>query len=405
MTLKLSNYLADICMKLFVALGPGDIVNAARLRLNGKEISETSIAFSEQLFSYCKTEQIKTLAISAHPRPDRIQDGIISIENQPKLFGGKGGLAFHISALHYACSLALRAYRFGADLAIIDAGTTHYFLLAFFRLFGIRVAVNLHNVLWPVGYPPQKKVHQIIRSLNAFFFRNLAAGAIGVSPECERQVVSESSNRIPFFQYRCQFVTDGFLQAKPYETGTFRIACVGRAEENKGFIDIANIAECLQTRSLVPVEFHICGEGPAIPELKKIIREKNLANSVIIHGRLERAALLKVYARSHAVIIPTKSTFAGGMPQVCAEAVLSGLPVITSPVSNAFDVIGPAIVRVDTDNIQSYVDCIITLITDRKLYRNLQAQCDICSQQFLDRSKRYSAAVISLINTLFPAQV
>jgi hypothetical protein len=35
-------------LRLFVALGPGDIVGARRSQLAGKAINETSIAFSEQ---------------------------------------------------------------------------------------------------------------------------------------------------------------------------------------------------------------------------------------------------------------------------------------------------------------------------------------------------------------------
>jgi glycogen synthase len=389
-------------MKLFVALGPGDIVGAAFSKQVGNEIPLPSIKFSEQLFSYCKLNRIETLGVSSHHRRERFRDGMIWIENQPKILQGRRGLSFHLATLHYACYLAFRAKRFGANLAIIDSGTTHYFLLAMFRLLGIRVAVNLHNVLWPVGFPPQKKVHRIIRSLNAWFFRNMASGAIGVSPECERQILSESRNSIPFFQYRCQYLAEGFQPSKAYKAGTFRIACVGRAEESKGFIDITKISERLQSKSPVPVVFDMCGDGPAIPALQKIVREKNLTNSVVVHGHLERKALLNIYANSHAVIVPTRSTFAEGMPQVCAEAVLSGLPVITSPVSNAFDVIGPAIIRAETDNIESYVDAILKLVGNRELYIELRGQCPALSEQFLDPSQSYAAAVERLILTLFP---
>jgi hypothetical protein len=41
-------------LKPFAALGPGDIVGARRSQTAGNAIKETSIAFSEQLFSYCE---------------------------------------------------------------------------------------------------------------------------------------------------------------------------------------------------------------------------------------------------------------------------------------------------------------------------------------------------------------
>lgn len=389
-------------MKLFVALGSGDIVEAARSKLAGNEIPLPSIKFSEQLFSYCKLNNIETLAISSHRRPDSFLDGIISIENRPKILRGGSGIFFHLSALHYACYLALRAKLFGANFAIIDSGTTHYFLLSIFRLFGIKVAVNLHNVLWPLGFHPQKTVPHVFRSMNGWFFRNVASGAIGVSPECERQIIDESQNRIPFFQYRCQFLANGFRQSTPYTSGSFQIACVGRAEKSKGFLDIAIIADRLRTKSQISVVFHMCGDGPAIAELQKIVQDANLSSSVIIHGHLQREELLNIYATCHAVIVPTNSTFAEGMPQVCAEAMLSGLPVIASPVTNAFDVIGPAIIEAETDNNESYADAILKLIEDPKLYNELRSQCPALSKQFLDPSQGYAAAVHRLFLRLFP---
>ena len=200
-------------MKLFAAIGPGNIVGANRSRLAGKDILETSLAFSEQLFAYCKTAGIETLAISQHAQRDQTRDGVILIENRPKpRWGNRGGLLFHLSEIYYAFYLSLRARGFGADIALIDSGTTHYFALSFFRLLGVRVAVNLHNVLWPAGFEPTGNAKKAIRVLNSIFFKYAAAGAIGVSPECERQVLQQAQGRIPFFRYRCQFSLSGFPQ-------------------------------------------------------------------------------------------------------------------------------------------------------------------------------------------------
>ena len=172
-------------MKLFTATGPGNIVGANRLRSAGKDIPETSLAYSEQLFSYCKSAEIETLAISQHAPRDETKDGIIVLENRPKPSWGKRGLLYHVAESYYALYLAMRARRFGADIALIDSGTTHYFALTIFRILGIRVAVNLHNVLWPVGFEPIGKQGKIIRSLNSFFFKNVASGAIGSLPNAK----------------------------------------------------------------------------------------------------------------------------------------------------------------------------------------------------------------------------
>jgi glycosyltransferase involved in cell wall biosynthesis len=388
-------------LRLFTALGPGDIVGARKKQLAGTAINETSIAFSEQLFAYCRERKITTLAISANGRIDRLDDENIAMENRPKPLRNRGGIQFHLSLVFYGIYLAIRARRFGANLAIVDSGTTHYFVLILFRALGIPVVVNMHNVLWPVGFPPAGFVPRTIRSLNRLFFRLAAAGAIGVSPECERQVLAEAGNRIPFFQYRCQFRPDGFRLAQPYKGRTFRLAFVGRAEENKGLLDIARMAAELKTRVPVKVVFDVCGDGPALSELRKIVEQERLHDVVIVHGRLEREALLDVYAGSHAAIVPTRSNFTEGMPQVCAEAVMSGLPVITSQVANAFDVIGPATLRAETDDIESYIRSIVSLIENPSLHERLRTDCRRLALQFLDRAQSYPAAVDRLIAAIF----
>jgi glycosyltransferase involved in cell wall biosynthesis len=384
-------------LRLFAALGPGDVVGARRSQLAGKAINETSIAFSEQLFAYCRLRNIQTLALSSNGRVDKLDEGLICIENRAKPFRDRGGVRFHLSLILYGLYLAMRARRFGASVAVIDSGTTHYFALISFWALGIPVIVNLHNVLWPRGFPPQDTLHRAIRFLNSKFFQYIAAGAIGCSPECERQIVSESHGRMPFSQYRCQFKPLGFRSSDPYKAVAFRIAFVGRAEINKGILDITRMASDLRMRSPVKVIFEVCGDGPALPVLRNIVRHEGLADEVIVHGRLERDALLGVYARCHAVIVPTRSDFSEGMPQVCAEAVLSEIPVVTSEVTNAFDVIGPATVQAVTDHVASYVSAILSLIETPTLYEGLRAECPKLALQFLDRSQSYPAALDRLL--------
>src|SRR5882757_8417136 len=99
-------------IRLFAALGPGDIVGAHRSQLAGKEINVTSIAFSEQLFAYCHFRQIQTLAISSNDRGDQLSDGCITMENRAKPLCNHGGIRFHLSLILYSLYLAVRARRF-----------------------------------------------------------------------------------------------------------------------------------------------------------------------------------------------------------------------------------------------------------------------------------------------------
>ena len=390
-------------LKLFAALGPGDIVGAHRAQMSGKPIiSETSIIYSGQLLNYCRERNIETLAISYNSRFDSLRDGIFCIENRPRRWERAGGIKFHLSNISYAGYLAVRAWQFGADLAIIDSGSAHYFALAIFRVLGIPVAVNFHNTLWPNGFKPERLVPRLLRPLDAWFFRRIAVATAGVSPECGRQVRELAGRELPFFEYRAQYRSEGFPHVRTEnERNPFRILFAGRVEPNKGVLDIAIMAERLREISGISIKFEVCGDGSALAELKRTVNEKGLDDLVSIHGRLARPELLQVYARAHAVIVPTRRDFCEGLPQTCAEGVLFGLPVITSRLSNAMPVIGPALAEAEPENIESYVMAILKLTEDRYLYEQLSAAAPKVARQFLDRAQSMPAAFDLLIAHVF----
>jgi glycogen synthase len=385
-------------MKVFLALGPGNLVAAVRARIEGRSSGETSLAYSDLVLDELRRRGIPTLATSYFTQADAVVDGLITAKNLPMPEGSDRGLAYHRKLWAYARTLAAEAKAFGATLAVIDSGTTHYFMLRAFHREGIRVAVNLHNVLWPEGYPPTKPVWRVIRWLNQRFFRRVAVAGMGVSPTTERQVLTEAAHRIPFFQYRAQFSPEGFAKSRPYQGGTFRVIAVGRVEENKGFVDLVEVARILRDIAPVPVHLDICGDGPVRARIEELVVQHGLQDRVTVHGRLAREPLLEVYAHAHALIVPTRSTFTEGMPHVCAEAVLTGLPIVAPEVSNAFDVVGDALMRAQTDNPRSYAEAIARLITEPGLLERLRAACEPTSRQFIDRKEGYDVAFGRLLD-------
>ncbi|MDA9521544.1 hypothetical protein XI06_14585 [Bradyrhizobium sp. CCBAU 11434] len=300
----------------------------------------------------------------------------------------------------YAVYLCWRAVRFRADVAVIDSGTTHYFCLWLFRLFGIQVVPNLHNTLWPRGYRPTGTASRLLLGLDALFFAYGASAAIGVSPECERQVATQARGRIPFFQYRCQFRDNGFTHAQPYRGGPFRLCFVGRAERNKGLLDLVTIGGSLTRQSPVPVTIEVCGDGPSLNEFNKLVSEQGLASSIRVHGRLNRTELLSVYAQSHAMVVPTRSDFCEGVPAVCAEAMMARLPAVASDATNSLDVIGPASLQVPTNDVGAFVEAILRLINSPETHDALQAACAGAADQFIDRSFSMPAAIDRALNAL-----
>ncbi len=71
---------------------------------------------------------------------------------------------------------------------------------------------------------------------------------------------------------------------------------------------------------------------------------------------------------------------------------------VAPEVSNAFDVVGDALVRAQTDNPRSYADAIVRLISEPGLLGRLRAACEPTSRQFLDRKEGYDVAFGQLLD-------
>jgi glycosyltransferase involved in cell wall biosynthesis len=390
-------------MRIFLAMGPGDIVgdhrkNAMAPTADMSQRGETSITFSNQAIRLMRARGHKALAISTNPRADRFAEAEVETRNLAKAFAGRAGIVYHLSQLLYAVRLAWTARGFRAELAIVDSGTSHWFMLAAFTLLRIPVAVNFHNVRWPHGHDPQGGLGRVIRRLDSWFLRRCAVGAMGCSPECGVQARADGADALPYFPWTSQYREAGFEpDRKPAEDGVFRVAFVGRVEQGKGVFDIVGMAQQLRANGGRAVQFEICGDGGALAPLRHVVAEAGVGESVVVRGRLERDALLAVYAGSHAVIVPTRATFCEGMPLVCAEAMLAGRPVITSILSNALPVIGPAIEEAQPEVLSSYVVAIERLAADSGQWRLRQSATIGCREQFLDRSLSYAASMDRLI--------
>jgi glycosyltransferase involved in cell wall biosynthesis len=224
---------------------------------------------------------------------------------------------------------------------------------------------------------------------------------MGCSPECGVQAQADGATRLPYFGWCAQYEPEGFDAASVAEKRTpFRLLFAGRVEENKGVFDLVRISAALRQRCAVPVIIEVCGGGSALDALRAAVAASGEADRILVTGRLERAELLQAYRRAHAVIVPTRSTFCEGMPLVCAEAVLSGRPVVTSRLSNALAILGDAIAVAQPDDVSSYAEAIRGIAEDPARYERLRAACPAVAAQFLDRGRSYTAAVDQLITTL-----
>ncbi|HEX4073018.1 MAG TPA: glycosyltransferase family 4 protein [Planctomycetaceae bacterium] len=391
--------------RILYALGPGHVVDAYRKWSAGLDYTtETSVTFSSQFFDFCRAHGAEAWAVSSHPAREVFRDGAFTVENRPKRFADPRGLLFHWNQFLYGLSIMWSALRYRADVLIVDSGTTHWFVLSLLSLSRIRVVASLHNSYWASGFLPGGAIKRLIRTLDGQFWRHTADATLCVSPECQRQVerLAGGRNR-PVFQYRCQFRPADFASVLPppaHDVRPFRAIFAGRVERNKGVFDLLDMAAAFKRESPGRLQIEICGGGEALEELKRAIAERGLADDVVIHGKLNRPDLLAVYGRSHVVIVPTRSTFCEGMPMVAAEAILSGRPVLTSRLSNALDVLNPALVEAQPDDPASYVAGLRRLMTDRASYEECCRACPTVGRQFYDRDQSLTAAIERMIHSL-----
>jgi glycogen(starch) synthase len=381
-------------LRILFAAGPGNVIEAHRnWRAGIAEPSQMSVTFSSEFAALCVELGASAYIISSNETPGILKDGQFIIEHRPKLQSSR--LNYHLSELLYAVGLLRTARQFGADYAILQSGTTHYFAMSIFRLFGIKVIPVLHNTLWPSGFPPTSLVRRLLLILDSIFFRWLATATLGVSPACLRQVDQITRSKSgPLYPFTIQFQPELYQPAEPPSFDSpLRLLFAGRVTADKGVFDLLHIMQKVDARLPGGVKLDICGSGSALDELRTRCSELGLDKVVAIRGWTEPEQLRQYIRSSHASIVPTRSGFAEGMAMTVVEPILMGRPVITNPVVPALEVLKLACIEAKTDDIGSYATEIVKLAESPSLYDQLAAACRPLRQQFFDRSRSFQAAL------------
>jgi len=395
----------SMSFRVFHTAGLGRIIEAHEYWKRKEHFpSEVTITFSSQFEQFCQDIGAEAYIVGYNSKKGIVRDGPITVEQRPKPLPGARGALYHIGEILYGLGLLATALRFRANLAVIDSGTTHYFVTTLFRLMGIRVVPVLHNTIWPHGFPPTRLIPRLICWLDAWFYRHVATAVIGVSPECVRQVEQLTPGRHPpLYQIRAQFMPEYFAQIPPpppYDQRPFQMMFLGRVNRDKGVFDILQMAQKVEAREPGRVCWEICGSGSDLEELKRRRGEMGLESIVKIRGWTPLSDLIDVYARSHAAIVPTRSSFIAGLEMTAAEAILAGRPLITNPVVPALEVLRPACVEARTDDVDSHVEAVMKLISDREYYEALRRACPEMAKPFYDREQGLTAVLKRVVEPL-----
>lgn len=385
----------------YATSGPADLIAAHHHWKKGEpHPNVVSVTFSSQIQDACRKLGAQAYLVSSNARNAVEHDPPFTLEHRPNSGTGAAGLKYHVSMVRRGLDLLRTARRFNADLAILDSGCTHYFMFSLFWLFRIRVVTVLHNALWPKGHPPTRPIPRLVMTLNSvLFWRRLPEGAICMSPECERQILSQfrkpPARRMTFVAL-AQFYRDRYENIPPppaHSEIPFQIMFVGRVVIEKGVFDILEMARRIQDRMPGRVRWVLCGDGADLGRLRSAQREMGLESIVEIRGWTLPAAQAEIYARSHAAIVPSRSDCGEAMAMTAIEAVLAGRPVITNDVVPALELLKPACAEARTDDVESYVEQIIRLVTDESEYRKLCLACAELGEQFYNRENGLAAVL------------
>jgi 1,2-diacylglycerol 3-alpha-glucosyltransferase len=243
---------------------------------------------------------------------------------------------------------ALAATRF--DLIHIHTPfVAHYAGLRLARRWGIPVIATYHTLFeeYLAHYVPFAP-RRVMRALARRFSRSQCNALDAV-------VVPSTAMRETLERYgvttRVEIVPTGIplLEFSGGNGGRFRadqgippsqpvLAYVGRVAFEKN-IEFLLRALVLVRRSVPDALLIVCGEGPALPSLRRLASELGLAEAVRFVGYLERSTrLLDCYRAADALVFASRTETQG---LVLLEAMALGVPVVSTAVMGTRDVVGP----------------------------------------------------------------
>ena len=380
--------------------GPSEAENVFREWSENRVQNYFGTNYMKQFFQVCRELNADAYVITTVSSKYSVwhHDGL-TIENRP-LPSHLSGLMYHLAMVGWFARLAPTLVRFNPDALIATANQNYWFLLFYLRWFGIPIIPSFHCVLWP-KYAPVRRSWRVLLELNRLFILRHVKAALAASRDITQQLCTlvskddtEIEEHLPSYS-ESQFASIPSPRTIPRPP--FRIFFAGRIEANKGIYDLVMIARRLNANRPRIFAFDICGDGDELNALRQLVMKSNLQDIVFCHGYLDSQHLSVVLGSSHAVIVPTTSRFEEGFNMVCAEAILAGRPVITSPVCPALEYIRAAAVEVPPDNIEEYCKAILKLYDDDEFYKQKQEACATLQGQFYDPKNSWAEKLKMLL--------
>ncbi len=153
------------------------------------------------------------------------------------------------------------------------------------------------------------------------------------------------------------------------------ILSVGRLVPKKGFDHLLQAVARLRNRQL-RFCLEIVGDGPQRRRLVKMIEELGLEDTVVLRGMLVRDEVREAFRRATCFALACRVTEDGdrdGIPNTLAEAMASGLPVVSTRLSGVEELVrdGETGILVPPGSPEALADALAGLLEDRERGRRL----------------------------------
>jgi len=383
---------------IYYAAVAGDILGTyERWRQGQRDERQIAATYSGQFFDLCVRLGRQGAASFPSNAKQWVSDGSFVIRSRSPVQKVRGVL-FYLDQLRRAVWLSVDVLRTGANDVFVMDGITFFFMLAPLAWTGRRIVLSVHTVLWREGVFPSR-MQRLTRKLDAWFLRKYCAGCLVASPTIANQLRSMVGySYLPIVLFYPLYQQADFERFSPpvATSRPFRIFFAGRIERDKGVFDLLE-----STRKLVEagrdVHLDFCGDGTQLANLLDTVEKGNLQGRVSLQGHLDRVALLDLLDQAHIVVVPTRSDFPEGLNQVVIEAILARRPVITSEICPALELVRPAAVEAEADNVESYRRAIERLIDDPELYAKLVQGGNTLRTQFFDPARAWTAKACEMI--------
>ena len=362
-------------MRIVYATGPGDVVRTFGHWLNDdRDPLEVAETYSGQFFDIVTRLGAVARVISLYHRRDRKASDCILAENRPRKFPNARGAWYFLDHLVHEARLAAGALAWRTDVLVLTA-PVHWWLFALLRVAGVRIVPTVHCTFWTGEEPARNGIaHRVLRRGTGWFWRHGPEATLCISAEIAAQIRKLSEQpRGELVVCTPAFESTMFDCLRPAWSQPTRVLYAGRITKTKGVWDLLEAAITLSSRDNNKIfQWTICGDGPELDALRAAAAASCVRDSFQCLGHVDRDSLKGLLAESSLVVAPTQREFNEGLNKSVVEAVLAGLPVVTTTVVPAKDLVGEAAVVIEPNDPGALAEAVYRLGSDRYAWEQAQ---------------------------------